>query len=81
MPPTAVLRDNVGAYVLAIDSDGKVARRNVTLHDMRDLNWLVSGELGDGERVIVQGLQKVQVGMAPTIVTPAAAADASAPAS
>lgn len=81
VPPTAVLRDNVGAYVLAIDSDGKVARRNVTLHDMRDLNWLVSGELGDGERVIVQGLQKVQVGMAPTIVTPAAAADASAPAS
>ena len=81
VPPTAVLRDNTGAYVFVVSSDGTVARRNVTLHDMRDTNWLITGELGDGERVIVQGLQKVQVGMVPTIVTPAVAAHASAPAS
>jgi membrane fusion protein (multidrug efflux system) len=62
LPHAAVLRDSGGAYVMVVGADGKVARRAVTVRDMRDTVWVVTGELGDGERVIVAGLQQVRPG-------------------
>ncbi|MCB1749908.1 MAG: efflux RND transporter periplasmic adaptor subunit [Gammaproteobacteria bacterium] len=77
LPHAAVLRDRDGAYVMTVGSDGKVARRAVEVRDMRDTTWVVTGELGDGEQVIVQGLQKVRPGAPARIVAPAPAAAAS----
>jgi membrane fusion protein (multidrug efflux system) len=70
LPHAAVLRDAGGAYVMTVGSDGNVARRAVTVREMRDGTWVVTGEVGDGEQVIVEGLQKVRPGAPAKIVQP-----------
>jgi membrane fusion protein (multidrug efflux system) len=62
LPHAAVARDDRGAYVLAVDAAGKVAQRRVETHHMTRTEWVVTGELSEGEQVIVEGLQKVQPG-------------------
>jgi membrane fusion protein (multidrug efflux system) len=77
LPQAALTRDEQGAYALTVDADGKVAQRRLQTHGMTRTGWIVTGELGPGERVIVEGLQKVQPGGSATAVpakTPAAAA-------
>jgi len=73
LPQAALARDGKGAYVLVVDATGKVLQRRVQVHDMTLTEWVVSGELKDGERVIVSGLQKAQPG-ATVRVAPATAA-------
>lgn len=55
-------RDANSAYVLVIDKDGKVIRKNVTTTGMKDNQWLITAGLSSGDRVIVDGLQKVKEG-------------------
>ena len=62
LPQAAVARDSQGAYALVVGADDKVAQRRLEIHGMTRSDWIVSGDLGDGERVIVSGLQKVQPG-------------------
>lgn len=80
LPQAAVSRDGQGAYALTVDADGKVMQRRLQTHGMTRTGWIVTGDLSDGDRVIVEGLQKVQPGGTATTVpaaTPAAdAADA-----
>jgi membrane fusion protein (multidrug efflux system) len=70
----AVARDVQGAYVLVVGADGKVAQRRLQIHGMTRTGWIVTGDLGDGDRVIVEGLQKVQPGGMATAVPSAAPA-------
>ena len=70
----AVARDVQGAYVLVVGADGKVAQRRLEIHGMTRTGWIVTGDLGDGDRVIVEGLQKVQPGGTATAVPSAAPA-------
>ncbi|MGE0484268.1 MAG: efflux RND transporter periplasmic adaptor subunit [Gammaproteobacteria bacterium] len=72
LPHAAVLRDGDGAYVMTVGTDGNVTRRAVTVREMRDSTWVVTGEVGDGEQVIVEGLQKVRPGAPAKVVQPAA---------
>jgi len=62
LPQAAVLRDNGGAYVYTVGSDGKVAQQRVETHGMTRSKWIVTGKLADGAQVIVNGLQKVRPG-------------------
>ena len=62
LPQAAVLRDDQGAYVLVVGSDDKVAQRRVTLDGMTRSQWIARGDLANGDRVIVEGLQRVQPG-------------------
>ena len=62
LPQAAVSRDEQGAYALVVGADGKVAQRRVEIHGMTNSQWIVKGALGDGDRVIVEGLQRVQPG-------------------
>lgn len=62
LPQSALLRDDQGAYALTLDSTGKVIQRRLQTHGMTTSGWIVTGEIGAGERVIVAGLQKVQPG-------------------
>lgn len=81
VPQRAVQRDGEGAFVLVVAGDGKVARKTVTAERLRGSDWIVTGGLADGDRIIVSGLQKVGVG-ALAKATPwqaAAAATTSAP--
>jgi len=62
LPQAAVARDAEGAYALVVDADGKVAQRRLQTRGMTRSDWIVTGALADGDRVIVEGLQKVQPG-------------------
>ena len=80
LPQASILRDNAGAYVLAVDATGKVEQRRVQTHGMTLTDWIVTGTVTDGDQVIVDGLQKVRPGaMAKAVpAAPAAPADTSA---
>ncbi|WP_313316601.1 efflux RND transporter periplasmic adaptor subunit [Stenotrophomonas sp.] len=87
VPQQAVQRDTQGGYVLVVGSDGKVARKAVTLDNQQGGNWLISSGLQAGDKVIVSGVQKVKEGAPanpkpwqPDAAKPAAAAPAAAPA-
>ncbi len=60
----AVQRDEKGAYALVVNSAGKVEQRRLETHGMTRTSWIVTGDLADGDQVIVSGLQKVQPGAA-----------------
>lgn len=62
VPQPAVLRDTGGTYVLVVDKDGKVARRDVATSGMDGLDWVVTSGLAAGDQVIASGVQTVRVG-------------------
>jgi membrane fusion protein (multidrug efflux system) len=79
LPQAAVSRDGQGAYALVVDTDGKVVQRRLQTHGMTRSGWIVTGDLADGDRVIVEGLQKVQPGTAArTVPATAPAAETAA---
>ena len=78
LPQPAVERGDKGAYVMVVDSDGKVGRKQVQTHGMTRSEWIVTGPLEDGDRVIVSGLQKVRPGATAKAVPAAASAANSA---
>ena len=87
IPQQAVSRDPMGNPVtLIVDGDGKVAQRMLTLDRAIGNRWLVTSGLAPGERVIVEGVQKVRPGATVKVVpsqagrTSSAAKDAAQPA-
>jgi membrane fusion protein (multidrug efflux system) len=62
-PQQSVARDPKGnAYVLAIDAKGMVEVRMITTDRAIGDKWLVTSGLKSGDRIIVEGLQKVRPG-------------------
>ncbi len=62
-PQEGIQRDPAGeAFALVAGPDGKVARRAVRVSRTIGDRWLVEDGLKAGERVIVEGLQKVRPG-------------------
>jgi membrane fusion protein (multidrug efflux system) len=67
IPQVAVQRDQQGAYVLVVDQGGKAQRKNIAATQLDGSDWIVSGGVAPGDRVIVSGLQRVmQPGQAVT---------------
>jgi membrane fusion protein (multidrug efflux system) len=67
IPQVAVQRDQQGAYVLVVDQGGKAHRKNIDATQLDGSDWIVSGGVAPGDRVIVSGLQRVmQPGQAVT---------------
>ena len=63
VPQQAVSRDPKGNPVaLIVDAEGKVGQRMLTLDRAIGDAWLVSSGLAPGDRVIVEGMQKVRPG-------------------
>jgi membrane fusion protein (multidrug efflux system) len=63
VPQQAVSRDSKGnPQVLLVDANGKVEQRMIGLDRAIGDQWLVSSNLVAGERVIVEGMQKVRPG-------------------
>jgi membrane fusion protein (multidrug efflux system) len=63
IPQQAVSRDPKGnPLVLIVDADGKVQQRMLKLDRAMGDKWLVSAGLQEGDRVIVEGMQKVRPG-------------------
>ncbi|MFT3762195.1 MAG: efflux RND transporter periplasmic adaptor subunit [Pseudoxanthomonas sp.] len=63
LPQAAVLRDAASAYVYVVGADGKVGRRNLTIEDAGNNQWLVTAGLAAGDQVVVGGQQKIQDGV------------------
>jgi membrane fusion protein, multidrug efflux system len=71
VPQQGIARDPHGnATALVVGKDDKVELRSVQVSRTIGDNWLVDGGLVPGDRVIVEGLQKVQPGM-PVVATEA----------
>jgi membrane fusion protein (multidrug efflux system) len=62
IPQQALARDNQGAFVMVVDASGKVEQQRVTTHGLTRDSWIASGNLKEGDQVIVEGLQKVRPG-------------------
>lgn len=63
IPQQAVQRDIQGPFVLVVGSDSVVAQRRVELGSGADGMVAIAAGLEEGERVIVEGLNKVRPGM------------------
>lgn len=63
VPQAAIQRDQKGSFVLAISKEETVEQRYVDLGDQVEGEFIVKSGLQEGERVIVQGLQKVRPGV------------------
>lgn len=80
VPQRAVQVGPRGGGVMVVTAAGIAEPRPVQLGDLRGDQWVVRGGLRPGERVIVNGLQKVQPGKPVRIAAAAPAAPAGAPA-
>lgn len=69
VPQQAVTRSGAGATVLVLDAENKVAARPVQIGRTYEDRWVIESGLEPGERVIVEGLQKVRPG-APASAVP-----------
>lgn len=63
VPITALQQNRDGHFVLVVDKDDTVAVRSVVLGMQLDQNVAVNEGLEEGERIIVEGLQRVRPGM------------------
>jgi len=69
IPQQAVSRDPKGNPVtLIVDADGKVQQRMLTVDRTIGDKWLVSSGISDGDRVIIEGVQKVRPGASVKVV-------------
>jgi membrane fusion protein (multidrug efflux system) len=65
VPQQAVSRDPKGNPVaLTVDAEGKVQQRAISTDRVLGDKWLVSSGLAQGDRVIVEGMQKARPGVA-----------------
>ncbi|HMR31765.1 MAG TPA: efflux RND transporter periplasmic adaptor subunit [Geminicoccaceae bacterium] len=62
VPMAALVIDQAGSSVMVVDGQSKVEQRRVTLGPQQGVSVVVSNGLEAGERVIVDGLQKVRPG-------------------
>jgi membrane fusion protein (multidrug efflux system) len=64
IPRSAVLSDQQGEYVYVLGADNKAEQRRIQLGQSTSTVASVTSGLSDGEKVIVEGLQKVRPGQA-----------------
>ncbi|MBR9906688.1 MAG: efflux RND transporter periplasmic adaptor subunit [Gammaproteobacteria bacterium] len=64
VPQTGVSRDPRGrAIAMVVNQEGNVEQRYLTVESTIGSNWIVTDGLSAGDKVIVEGLQKIQPGM------------------
>jgi RND family efflux transporter MFP subunit len=62
IPKPALLETQAGQQVYVVDKDDKVVTRKVAVGQPYQDQWVITSGLEEGERVIVDGLQKVRPG-------------------
>jgi membrane fusion protein (multidrug efflux system) len=78
MPQAAIQRDNQGAYVFVVGAGDKVVEQRVTLGEQHGADWIVTGGLASGDKVIVSGIQQAHAGEQVKPVSQSSAAPAPA---
>ncbi|MBE0501599.1 MAG: efflux RND transporter periplasmic adaptor subunit, partial [Desulfuromonadales bacterium] len=79
VPQSAILEDRDGRYLLLVDEQSQVVQRRVTTGAVVGSFWAIETGLSAGERVIVQGVQKVRPGETVQTLTADAAGGSSKP--
>ena len=69
MPPAAVQRSSAGTYVFVVDGQSKVVNRKVTLGQATEHQVIVTSGLSPGDRVVVDGADRVRDGQVVEAVT------------
>ena len=67
IPQTAIMSSTTAKYVYVVNKEGKVVNKPVVLGPEQGRDVVVLDGLKNGERVIVNGIQKVRPGMAVTV--------------
>jgi RND family efflux transporter MFP subunit len=62
IPQEAVSHDLQGAYLLVVNGENKVERRNIVTATRKDQFQIIRGGLGENDWVVVRGTQKVALG-------------------
>ncbi len=63
VPRNSVQFDKQGYFVFSVDSDGKTHRQNIEIGTQTATRTQVVSGLSEGDRVVVQGLQKIHDGL------------------
>jgi membrane fusion protein, multidrug efflux system len=66
IPQSATAIDQAGSYVFVVGQDDKVERRRVRIGTVRDGLAVVTEGIEPGERVVVQGQQRIRAGITVT---------------
>jgi membrane fusion protein (multidrug efflux system) len=61
VPQQAVTRSNQGDTLSIVSADGKITPRTITIGSQKGANWVVLSGLKEGENVMVDGFQKLQM--------------------
>ena len=64
VPQSAVQKDREGHFVLTVGRDQVVERQRIEVAEQYEGNWVVRHGLLEGQRIIVEGLQKAAPGKA-----------------
>ena len=62
VPQAVVRRDSAGAFVEVAGPDDKVLQKHIQAESMMGTNWLVTGGLADGDRIIATSVDQVHAG-------------------
>lgn len=73
IPQRAVKVTPQGGSVMVLGKDNKAEAREIKVGDLQGGNWVVLSGLKPGDKVIVDGLQKVQPGQPVTVAKPGGA--------
>jgi len=78
VPQRAVQMNSNGAYVLSVTPENKVVPTPIQIGPMSGDQWVVTGGLSEGTRIVVDGVQKAKPGATVKPVDPASPAAPSA---
>ena len=67
VPRTALQQDVVGSFLLTVDEDNQVQRKDVKMGQVEGQMQVVTEGITKEDRVVVLGIQKVQPGMTATV--------------
>lgn len=73
VPQQAVIKSATGHSVWVVNAEGKAERRDVVVGAWQKEKWAIAKGLGAGEKVIVEGVQKLTGGATVAILPPAGA--------
>jgi membrane fusion protein (multidrug efflux system) len=62
IPQAAIALDQAGPYVLVVDEESRAQQRRIRTGSQRGRDVVIADGLAEGERVVVEGLQKVRPG-------------------
>ena len=63
IPGPALVQSQIGTHVFVVDKNNKVENRKVEVDRSHGQQWVIRSGLKKGERIVVQGVQKVRAGM------------------